>query len=145
MVGHFPVAMKCFVRRQLSVALKNEPGQLADVCRVLADQGVNIDALSVLDNVEQGVIRLLTTDPSAARELLTRYGCYVVDADVLEVEMRNSPGVLARVAHLLAEAGINIEYAYGTEAAQDDGMRICFKLSNPGRALELLEAAPGGW
>jgi hypothetical protein len=130
--------MKCEVRRQISIALKNEPGQLATVCRLLADKGVNIDALSILDNVEQGVIRLLTSDSSIARNVLTAHGCYVVEAEVLEVEMRNAPGALARVAARLAQAGVNIEYAYGTEAVSDDCMRVCFKLSNPSSALDLL-------
>jgi hypothetical protein len=133
--------MKCFLRRQISIALKNEPGQLATVCRLLAEHKVNIDALSILDNVEQGVIRLLTSDGPLARELLTRHGCYVVEAEVLEVEMRNAPGILANVAQLLAQAGINIEYAYGTESAADDGMRVCFKLSHATRAVEILQAA----
>ena len=132
--------MKCFVRRQISIALKNEPGQLARACSLLAEKGINIDALSVLDNVEQGVIRLLTTDPLLTRELLSQQGCYVVEAEVLEVEMRNAPGVLARVAQTLATAAINIEYAYGTESAADDTMRICLKVSNPSRALQILSA-----
>jgi hypothetical protein len=135
--------MKCIVRRQISIALKNEPGQLATVCRLLADRGVNIDALSILDNVEQGVIRLLPSDAGLTRELLTRHGCYVVEAEVLEVEMLNVPGALARVARVLADAGINIEYAYGTESGAEGAMRVCFKVSNANRAVEVLTAENG--
>jgi len=133
--------MKFFVRRQISVALKNEPGQLATVCRLLAEQRVNIDALSILDNVEQGVIRILTNDSALTREVLTNHGCYVIEADVLEVELSNHPGTLAEVARRLAVSGINIEYAYGTESTTGDGMRVCFKVSDPARAAVLLQEA----
>src|SRR4051812_17161984 len=107
--------MKYLLRRQISIALKNEPGQLATACQLLADHGINIDALSILDNVEQGMIRLLTSDAALTRELLSKQGWYVVEAEVLEVEVRNIPGALARVAQMLAVSAINIEYAYGTE------------------------------
>lgn len=132
--------MKLFPRRQISVALKNEPGQLARVCNLLAEHGVNIDAISVLDNVEQGMIRLLTSNPALARSVLEGNGHYVLEAEILEVELGNRPGVLGSVAAALADAGLNIDYAYGTEGSHGESMRVCIKLPDAQRAADVLRA-----
>ena len=52
--------MHIHLQRQLSIALENQPGRLAAISRLLADHGINIEAISVIDNVEQGMVRLMT-------------------------------------------------------------------------------------
>lgn len=130
--------MKLFVRRQISVALRNEPGQLAAICELLARNLVNIDAIHVLDTVEQGMVRLLTSNAQLARGMLERAGFHVVEADLLEVELSNQPGALQAVAHQLAKGGVNIDYAYGTESPGKDRMRVCFKVADALAAGRLL-------
>jgi len=56
-----PYEIPSFVAK-ISVALKNEPGQLATVCSSASLGTRQYRALSILDNVEQGVIRILTND-----------------------------------------------------------------------------------
>lgn len=131
--------MKLFVRRQLSVALPNQPGVLWRICENLSNQRINIDSISVLDTVEQGVVRMLTSDPARARISLEEAGYFVLEADLLEVEVANRAGVLAKISQVLAEAGLNIDYAYGTESATTEKMRLCIKVAEPQRAAELLE------
>jgi hypothetical protein len=133
--------MKLFVRRQMSVALRNEPGQLARICQLLGDHMINIDAIHVLDNVEQGMVRLLTSNASLTRSVLEAHGFYLLEAEVLEVELSNEPGALQRVARRLADAGINIDYAYGTESAVGASMRVCFKVADALQAARLLRTA----
>jgi hypothetical protein len=135
------VTMKIFVRRQMSVALRNEPGQLARVCQLLADNLINIDAIHVLDNVEQGMIRLLTSNATLSRSVLEKNGFYVLEAELLEVEVANEPGALAQVTTRLAAAGVNIDYAYGTESPSGDSMRVCFKVADALAAGRLLRDA----
>lgn len=135
--------MKFFVRRQTSIALANEPGQLARICGLLADAAINIDAISVLDNVEQGMVRLLTSNSELARSVLDAAGLYVVEAEVLEVDLPNSPGALQRAAAALAGAGINIEYAYGTESTVGDTLRVCLKVDDTSRATRVLRESGG--
>lgn len=133
--------MKLFVRRQISVALRNEPGQLARICELLAENMINIDAIHVLDTVEQGMVRLLTSNAQLARTVLERAGFYVLEAELLEVEVRHEPGALQLVASRLAAAGINIDYAYGTESAASESMRVCFKVGDALAAARVLRAA----
>ena len=56
--------MKYNIQRQLSVAIENQPGRLAAIGKAMAAGGINIKDLSVVDNVEQGMIRLVTSDPA---------------------------------------------------------------------------------
>ncbi|HXG47393.1 MAG TPA: ACT domain-containing protein [Methylomirabilota bacterium] len=132
--------MKYLVHRQLSVAIENQPGRLAAIGRLMADAGINIKDLSVVDNVEQGMIRLVTSDPAACKALLVREGLYVVEADVLEVILRDTPGQLAVLGQALADAQINIDYAYGSEDPSEEHVRIVMKVSNLTRACEVIDS-----
>src|SRR5262245_41933563 len=106
--------MKTEIRRQISVAIENQPGRLGEIGRILSNRGIHIDAFSVIDNVEQGMVRLMTSDPVVAREALKAAGLPVVEVDVLAVEMTDRSGNLAVVGEALAAAEINIEYAYAS-------------------------------
>lgn len=132
--------MKYLVHRQLSVAIENQPGRLAAIGRLMAGAGINIKDLSVVDNVEQGMIRLVTSDPAACKALLAREGLYVVEADVLEVILRDTPGQLAVLCQALADAQINIDYAYGSEDPSEEHVRIVMKVSNLTRACEVIDS-----
>ena len=104
----------------------------------MAAQGINIKDLSVVDNVEQGMIRIVTNDPTICKALLVREGFYVVEADVLILILRDSPGKLALVAQALADAQINIDYAYGSEDPSEEHVRLVMKASNLAQACEVL-------
>jgi hypothetical protein len=100
------------VVKQLSLFLENKPGTLAAVCRELANRKINIFAISVLDAVDHAVVRMVVSDPHQAVHLLGDHGVLVVERDVILLEGRSRPGVLADIARKLAEHKINIEYAY---------------------------------
>jgi hypothetical protein len=54
------------IKRQISVAIENQPGRLGQIGRLLAQRGIDINAFSVIDNVEQAMVRLVTEEPAAA-------------------------------------------------------------------------------
>ena len=112
------------VAEQLSVFLENKPGVLADVCKALAEGGVNLRAISVSDTVDHAVVRLVTTDSGLARSILERGGALVVETDVLILTLPNKPGALAEVAGKLSEAQVNIEYSYGSADGEDAGILV---------------------
>lgn len=130
--------MNCTIRRQITIALENYPGRLAAISSLFAKQGINIEALTVIDNIEQGVIRLLTSDPAGCKSLLTDKGFYTIEADVLVVDLQDDLGQLALVSQTLANAKINIDYAYGSVPRPGDITRIVFKVSDIQRACELV-------
>ncbi len=132
--------MNCNVERQLSVAIENQPGRLAAICRLLSGQGINIRDLTVVDNIEQGMIRLIPNDPVLCKNLLAREGLYVIEADVLVVIVKDLPGELARISEALAQAAINIDYVYGTQDSSEREMRLVFKVSHLAPARAAVEA-----
>lgn len=97
---------------QLAVFLANRPGALARVCDALAKAGINIRALATSDTIDHSVIRMVVSDPTKALMLLGEAGVLALESDVLTIETENAPGVLAKIAELLGEADVNIEYAY---------------------------------
>ena len=132
--------MRVHLQRQLSVAIENHPGRLAAISRRLADHGIHIEAISVIDNVEQGMVRLMTSDPVAARAALEEAGLHVVEAEVIAVETRDRLGKLAAISEVLAGAGVNIEYAYASVDHAGARTRLILKTSRAREAQELLNA-----
>jgi hypothetical protein len=105
---------------QLAVFLANRPGALARVCQALANAEINIHALATSDTVDHTVVRMVVSDPTKALMLLGEAGVLALETEVLTIETVSEPGVLAKIAESLAEAEINIEYAYlaGGRAAE---------------------------
>ena len=128
------------LQRQLSIALENQPGRLAAIARLLAEREISIHAICVIDNVEQGMVRLMTTDAIAARRVLERAGLHVVEAEVLAIELTDKLGKLAFISEALAASDINIEYAYGSVDHAGAKTRLILKTSRPSKAQEVLTA-----
>lgn len=134
--------MKITLQHQLSIALENQPGRLALVSRLLADHEINIEAISVIDNVEQGMVRMLTSDAAVARRLVEAGGFPVVEAEVLAIFTTGRLGRLAVISEALAEAGINIEYAYASVDHHGAQTLLVLKTSRPKKARDILAALP---
>ncbi|HEX5175597.1 MAG TPA: hypothetical protein VFV83_01135 [Chthoniobacteraceae bacterium] len=130
--------MKVELERQLSIALENQPGRLAAIARLLAEREINIEAVCVIDNVEQGVVRLVTSDALSARSVLEGAGLHVVEAEVLALQLTDKLGKLAYISQALGAGDINIEYAYGSVDHAGAHTRLILKTSRPGKARELL-------
>jgi hypothetical protein len=126
------------VVRQLSLFLENKPGTLAAVCQALADEKINIFAISVLDAVDHAVVRMVVSDPQKAIHLMGEHGVLVIERDVLLFEGRSRPGELARIAKKLADHKINIEYAYSATPPDAPRGAMIFRVDNLAKAKRCL-------
>src|SRR6266700_5403799 len=97
---------------QLAIFLANRPGALARVCEALARAEINIHALATSDTVDHSVVRMVVSDPTKALMLFGEAGVLALETEVLTIETASEPGVLAEIVERLAEAEVNIEYAY---------------------------------
>ena len=57
---------------------------------------------------------------------------------MLMFEGSNKPGELARIAHKLANAKVNIEYCYSATPANAKKGLMILRVSNPAKALKVL-------
>jgi hypothetical protein len=126
------------ITKQLALFLENRPGTLARVCDALAEAKINIFAFSTSDTVDHTVLRMVVSDYQKALHLFGEHGTLVVEDDVVMMEADNKPGTLARIAHKLAGAKVNIEYAYcATPATAKKGLLV-LRTSNSKKALQVL-------
>ena len=122
--------MKTHVDHQIIVTLKNQPGQLAKLCRLLAERSINIEAISAIEGVEHGVVRLITSDQGKCTQMLAENGFCVIEGDVLVIELTDKIGALARLSSALAEAEINIDYLYGSVGQAGMPTRVILKATD---------------
>jgi hypothetical protein len=128
------------VQPQFSVFLVNKPGVLASVTEMLANAGVNIIAMAMMDSVENGVMRFICDDPDQARTILGSTGEHWSETDVLVILMNNEAGTIAKAAKLLSDEHISVAYAYITGGAGDGITNAVFKVSDTARATDVFNA-----
>ena len=128
------------ITKQLAIFLDNRPGTLARVADALAEAKINIFAITTSDTVDHSVIRLVVSDYRRALHVFEEHGTLVVEDDVLMFEGSNKPGEMARIAHRLADAKINIEYCYCATPPDSKKGLLILRVSNPGKALKVLNS-----
>ena len=101
------------IRTELALRLPNSPGALAGVCRLLSDERVNIVAMAV---DPAGQLRMVVDNHVHGAAVLREQHHQVAERDVVLVSVPNGPGSLAPALRLVADAGVNVEYAYGGAA-----------------------------
>ena len=125
--------------RQISVFVENQKGKLYETLKVIADEGINIRALSVADTNDFGVLRLITSDTDKTKEVLSK-DCVVNTTTVIAAKLEDRVGALCDVIHILANAGINIEYVYAFTASEDFGAYVVIRVDDVEKAQAALVA-----
>jgi hypothetical protein len=100
--------------KDLTIALENRPGALADMGDALGRAGVSIEGGGAFVVNGEGVAHFLFKDGSAARRALEAEGIRVLgESDVLVQRLNQSqPGQLGKLTRRMAQAGVNIEVLY---------------------------------
>jgi hypothetical protein len=98
--------------RQVSVFSENKPGRIEKISKIFSQEGINILAISITSTNGFGIIKLLVDKCDLAYEKLKESGFSVNLSEVLAIEMKDSPGGLFEVTHVLSDNGVNIENAY---------------------------------
>lgn len=124
---------------QFSVFLVNKPGILARVCQKLADDKINVIAMSMMDSTEHGVLRLVADTPDDVRRSLAELDVPTAETSVLLASLPNRPGALADVVERLSSARVNVNYAYVTSGARNGRTIGVFRVSDNSKAVRVLE------
>lgn len=121
---------------QISVFLENETGGLADVMDVLARCAIDIRALSLADESDFGILRLIVNDTDRACDALRDAGFTVRKTPVVAAQIPDRPGGLA--ATLDALRGIEVEYMYAFVRKSGEQALVVFRFEDEAPAIEAL-------
>ncbi|MBW8035348.1 MAG: ACT domain-containing protein [Planctomycetes bacterium] len=128
------------IETQFSIFMVNKPGVLANLLEELAKAKINILALTVMDSVEHGVLRVVGKSHEQVRKLLQKLNVTFNETDVLCVNLPNKAGAFADVAQKLARSHINVSYAYCTAGARGGRTTGILKVADVKKAMKILKS-----
>ena len=123
--------------KQLSIFLENRTGRINEVARILADNGINMQAFSMAETADFGLLRLIVPDVDKAVEVLRAADIAVMVTDVLCLNCNNVPGALSAVLEKLAANNVFIEYMYAF--SDGDSANVVIRPTNIDAAVNVLQ------
>ena len=124
---------------QISIFLENRAGQLAQVTRVLADNAIDMRALSIAETSDYGVLRLIVDDAERATHILLDNGFILSMTPVSVVAVPDQVGGLAPVLQALADGQMDVEYMYSLFTHKEGTAYMVFRIADEARFVELLK------
>ena len=125
---------------QISVFLENRAGQLAEITSVLADNGIDLRAISIAETADYGILRMIVDDAQQATSILMQHGYLLSMTPVLVVSVPDQPGGIAPVLAALAEGNIDIEYMYSLFTHIEGKSYIVFRVAESEKFVSLLSS-----
>ena len=125
---------------QVTVFLENEKGRLLALTEALGNADVNMQALTIAETSDYGLVRIVCDKPEEACRVLEQEGFRALVTKVLGVVVPNRPGGLAGLLQTLESLDLNIEYGYCFSAKDDEAVDV-LKVADPVRATAALEKA----
>ena len=98
--------------KQVSVFLENKTGRINEVTKTLSQHGINMQAFSMAETPDFGILRLIVSDVDKAVEILREADFAVMLTDVVHICCPNVAGSLSEILEHLAQNDIFIEYMY---------------------------------
>ena len=123
--------------KQINFETKNKVGVLAAVSTALSAAKINIKAICAYAMGEKAYFMLVTNNNAKARRVLAKLKAKTAEDDVIAIEIPNKVGQLKKTAIKIANAGIDIQYMYGTAGAGKASVCI-LKTSNNTKALKVI-------
>ena len=127
--------------KQISIFVENQTGLLSEVTTLMAENGINLRALSIADTSDFGILRVIVEDVEKAAEILRENGNTYTVTEVLAVKMRDEAGGLAEILKVLADAEIGLEYAYAFLLQKEGQACLVVRVADNAEAEAALKAA----
>lgn len=123
--------------KQLSLTMPNKVGLLSEVSAVIAGAKVNINAICAYEMEDKAYFMLITENNAKAKNVLSPLGAEIEEEDVISVDLPNKVGELQKVAKKIADAGIDINYLYGTVGTGKSSICV-FKTADDSKAIKVI-------
>ena len=127
--------------KQLTVFVENKQGTVVSVTDALANNNINIRALSIAETEGFGILRLIVDNQATAESVLAEAGYLIKTTDVVGVKIGDAPGKLSGALKVLNEAGINMEYLYAFMSRTERHAYVVLRVENNAEAEAALEKA----
>ena len=98
--------------RQFSVFLENRVGVMMELVRKFEASNNRIVAMTVVENADCAIIRIVLKNPERAREIFDLAKIPAIESDLLVVQLPEVSQPLAQICKALLAAELNIHYAY---------------------------------
>lgn len=125
--------------KQISVFIENSTGKLADITRLLANNGIDLMCMSIADTASFGILRFITSDLEKASRVLEENGYTACINHVLAVPVEDRPGGLADILDIFTRNGISVEYMYSFNQGVNGKALIALRVSDYKLGQKVLE------
>lgn len=127
--------------KQISVFLENKPGALYAMTGVLAQNNIDMRALSLAETKDFGIVRIIVDHVYQATTVLKDAGYVHSVTPVLGVAIPDTPGGLNKVLQVLTDAQVNVEYMYAFLGGKDtEHAYMIFRVADNAAAASALAA-----
>lgn len=124
--------------KQISIFVDNTPGKLSKLTAFLAENHVDMRALSLADSADYGIFRMLAIHSEELTSKLLEEGYLSKVNPVIAVSVDDTPGGLAKVVSILGENRINIEYLYAFVLDSAKNACVVIRVADNDRAEKIL-------
>ncbi len=124
---------------QISVFLENRAGKLAEVTNILAENNIDLRAISIAETSDYGILRIIAKDSQHTVDVLKDQGFIASRSPVLAVGIPDKPGSLASLLHVLAEEKIDVEYMYSLFGVPNALATLVLRIDDIDNAREILK------
>ena len=126
--------------KQISVFLENKPGKLFEMTALLAENRIDMRALSIAETTDFGIARIIVNDAYQAAQVL-RDGQFIAQfSDVLAFAVPDEPGGLHSLLGEFNAAQVNIEYMYAFLDSKNGQAYMIFRVTDTEAAEKTLVA-----
>lgn len=123
---------------QISVFIENKEGRLSAIANVLADNKIDVSALSLADTEEYGVLRMIVCAPHKAKAVLAENGIIGKVTDVLAVAIDDKPGGFSKALGVLTKNGISVNYMYASTSHEKGKALMILSVNDVKKAEDIL-------
>lgn len=126
---------------QISVFLENARGTLREMTKLLAENEIDIMALSIADTSNFGIVRMIIREACIDKALncMKNAGFMVKKTNVICVGVPNKPGALDKILAIIEEAEVSIEYIYSFNYNVDGNALFVLRLLDSGIVIKLFK------
>lgn len=114
---------------------------MVSITDLLAENNVNIRALSIAETEDFGILRLIVNDEASAENTLKDNGYLIKVTEVVGVKIGDAPGKLSAALGVLDKSNINVEYLYAFMARTEKHAYVVLRVEDNAKAERALEDA----